>query len=432
MNTIPGFDADGNYMEFDMNTLPDVTLTSRGEPAAKQMATIPNIAKLMEFYNIQARFDVTAAETVLIYPGARRTPSEQIILEGMVLDMAARIGIHAREQVREAIRLVALHDQFNPMEEWLKGLPPYQGDPMGSVIDAVKTDNPLWPVYLENWAVQVVEGVCGWRDRQKKVSLPHVLVLVGGQGIGKSRFFKNLGGQWFKGEAELHLGSSSSKDHQLAALKYPMVELSELDGIFRKNDVENLKAFISREEDEIRAPYERRALVRPRMTSFCGSVNNAEFLNDDTGSRRYWPVQVDSIDWAPIDMTGFWAQAYEMWQENPDFNLTPEEDAQRDHEAIKTHSLITELQEVLSDYHSRHVDSDKFEEAPMNRSEILKMLFGNRPFGNKDISLAGKVLTDIAGKHRTIDGKQRAWMFPYNKFATDRSTWPDIISLKSV
>ena len=104
--------------------------------------------------------------------------------------------------------------------------------------------------------------------------------------------FRSLGGEWFKGEAELHLSASQGKDHQIEVLKWPMVELSELDGIFRKSDVANLKAFISREVDAIRCPYARAAIPKPRKTSFCGSVNNAEFLTDTSGSRRFRPVTV--------------------------------------------------------------------------------------------------------------------------------------------
>jgi predicted P-loop ATPase len=415
--------------------LPDIALTAQGNLAQTQMTTIKNIQYIIKESGLEPRLNMATANVDFFNNGApmEQTQAVQENAELTFLDLCTYCRIKQHDQVRAILANIAKFNAFHPMEDWLKSLPPAAGDPIGDLIDSVSTENELWPVYLENWLVQVVEGVCGWRDREAKKSLPHVLVLVGAQGVGKSRWLKQLGRTWFKGEAELHLGSSSGKDHQLAALRFPMVELSELDGIFRKADVAQMKAFISREEDEIRAPYDRKALVRPRMTSFCGSVNQAEFLNDDTGSRRFWPVVVDKIDWSyQVDFEGLWAEAYRLWQEDSNFNLTAEQDRQRDHEALKTHSLVTELQEVITEYHRRHLHNSRFPEAPMNRTEILKMLFGGRAFGSKDISIAGKIIADISGKHRTIDGKQRAWMFPYNEFAVDRATWPDNISLKSV
>ena len=61
----------------------------------------------------------------------------------------------------------------------------------------------------------------------------------------------------------------------------------------------------------------------------------------------------------------------------------------------------------------------------MNRTEILEMLYGRRNFYPKIVADAGKILADMVGKSKTIDGKQRAWMFPYNEFAQDVNTWPD-------
>lgn len=43
-------------------------------------------------------------------------------------------------------------------------------------------------------------------------------------------------------------------------------------------------------------PYAKVSVNKPRRTSFCATVNPKEFLNDDTGSRRYWVVQPTRID----------------------------------------------------------------------------------------------------------------------------------------
>ena len=418
----------------DPTILPDVVLTQNGSLAQTQLTTIRNVQYIIEQSGIEPRLNMASASVDWFINGepADNTQAVQENIELMFFDLCTYCRIKQHEQVRAIVGNLAKFKAFHPMEEWMKGLAWDGVDRIGDLVSSVTTDNVLWPVYLENWLVQTVEGVCGWR-RERKLPLPHVLVLVGAQGLGKSHWLKSLGGRWFKGEAELHLSTANGKDHQIAALRFPMVELSELNGIFRKADIETLKSFLTREEDEIRAPYERRALVRPRMTSFCGSVNEAEFLNDTSGSRRFWPVMVEAIDWsAAVDLDQLWAQAYAFWQEDSAFNLTAEEDAIRASVAIETHTAVTEEAELVLEFYRRHHGNKRFPDVPMNRTEILRMLYGTRVFSPKQRSDMGRALLDLIGKHKKIEGKQRAWWFPYNEFATDRSTWPDKNHLKSV
>jgi putative DNA primase/helicase len=44
---------------------------------------------------------------------------------------------------------------------------------------------------------------------------------------------------------------------------------------------------------------------------FCGTTNKAEFITDETGSRRYWPIQVGKIDtdWIEHNRSQLWAEA---------------------------------------------------------------------------------------------------------------------------
>lgn len=420
--------------EPDYTNLPDIVTTQGGQPAAVQLATIRNIQFIIDESGLEPRLNISTAGVDWFIWGepVEANQAHQENAELLFLDLCTYCRIKQRDQVREIINNLAKANPFNPMEDWLKSLEDDGEDHIAALAASVKTDNPLWPTYLENWLIQTVEGVCGWRDRQEKKSLPHVMTLVGGQGVGKSRWLKMVGGKWFKGEAELHLSSPSGKDHQIAALRLPMVELAELDGIFRKADVSHMKSFISREEDEIRAPYERRALVRPRMTSFCASVNDAEFLNDPTGSRRFWPVLVESIDWSfQVNFEGLWAQAYAYWLDDPDFNLTAEEDAMRAKIATDVHFTESDESETIREYLRLHERNDRFPVIAMSALDVLKMLYGRqRNFNNKQKADASRVLHDKYGKHRTIDGKQRAWMLPYNEFAADKATWPDKISLK--
>jgi predicted P-loop ATPase len=419
-----------------ISDLPDIKRTANGQAFRQvQPFTAPNLARVLAHMDVRCAFDMQRSAMALYVGDERVTEQAEGRLVQSIRDALVRLDINATvSAVTEALLEMAREHPFHPMEDYLNSLTWDGEDHMAALAASVDTPTALWPVYLRKWMIQVVEAVCGWREATEGASLPYVLVLAGGQGLGKTHLLAQLGlGRWMKSEAELHLSSASGKDHQLEALKYPMVELSELDGIFRKSDISHMKAFISRPQDTIRAPYERRAVSRPRMTVFCGSVNDAEFLNDPTGSRRFWPVAVEAIDWnVEVDIAQLWAQAFELWLSGAPYCLSAEEEKARAGEALDMHTALSPIEETLREYYRLHNGNKRFESVPMNRSEIMNMVFGKQNHWHRDISVAGRIITDMCGKHRTLDGKQRAWMFPFNEFATDRATWPDNISLKSV
>ena len=413
--------------------LPDKRKTASGNLAQSQMLTLPNLAYVLGEMQIQIRFNMMSNAPVFVSDAIDESDLSQSTAYAVIQDTLLKLDITNLSRFDELVTVLARQDSYHPMADWVAGVEWDGVDRIDALAATITTDNALWPVYLENWLVQVMEGVCGWR-RTEPFSLPHVLVLVGGQGLGKSRWLSNVGSGWMRGEAELHLSSPSGKDHQLAVLKQPMAELAELDGIFRKSDISHMKSFISRETDEIRAPYAKRAVIRPRMTVFCGSVNDAEFLNDATGSRRFWPVTVTGISWSfSMDWAQLWAQAYAFWQEDAGFDLTAVEDAERARVALEFHTMITPEAEKIAAYYTAHEGNPRFPAVAMNRTEILEMLYGKtRSFSNKQTADAGRILITLVGRHRLIDKKQRAWMFPYNEFGADSAMWPAPILIKIV
>ena len=390
-----------------------------------QPLTLNNLIKVLLHTQLHLRFNVMTNEVVYVDNGAVITDEHQCERLELCLRSVLKVaGITGQSDLGPMLTTLARLDSFHPMEEWLRSLPPpaVGADPIGDLIGSVTSSTALWPVFLEKWLVQVVDAVCGWHGRPQ-VSLPYVLVLAGAQGVGKTEFLRRLGHGWIRSEAELHLGSSTGKDHQIEALRWPMVELSELDGIFRKADIEHMKSFISRSEDSIRVPYGRKAVRSPRRTVFCGSVNEGQFLTDPSGSRRFWPVVVESIDWsAAVDWAGVWAQAFAEWTVDSSFSLTAAEEAERATISLEEHTEMSPEEEMIQDYLSAHIGSS-FEEKPMNTVNVMKLLGLN--FNNPKAKKAARnTLVKHLGKHRTLSGKQRAWAVPYNEFARDLLSWP--------
>lgn len=134
-----------------------------------------------------------------------------------------------------------------------------------------------------------------------------VLTLQGKQGIGKTRLIRKLIPMYVKTGLEL---DPSDKDKIYQCIKYWVCELGELDSTF-KRDLSKLKAFITEQSDEFRRPYGLAPIKYPRKTSFYATVNNEEFLKDETGNRRYWVIPVKKINFELIDKIDI----YKLWGE---------------------------------------------------------------------------------------------------------------------
>ena len=119
-----------------------------------------------------------------------------------------------------------------------------------------------------------------------------VLILEGTQGAGKSTALRELAGEDWFGDA---LPSMASKDASDYVRGKWIIELAELSNI-NKAEVEIVKAFISRAEERFRPAYGRSEILYPRACVFAGTTNKSDYLRDETGNRRFWPVKCGTID----------------------------------------------------------------------------------------------------------------------------------------
>lgn len=152
----------------------------------------------------------------------------------------------------------------------------------------------------------------------------HVLVLRGPQGLRKSTVCRILGGDWF-GDNMPSI-RDGGKEAGLYLRGHWLVELAEL-APSRKADAEDLKAFLTRAADEIRAPYARTSDVVERQCVFVGTTNEESILRDITGGRRFWPVTVKSLidtDYLTRDRGQLLAEAVSAFRAGEQWHLSPE------------------------------------------------------------------------------------------------------------
>lgn len=116
----------------------------------------------------------------------------------------------------------------------------------------------------------------------------NMVILVGSQGIGKSTLLSKLGRQWFSDS----LSEFEGKEAFEMLHKNWIMEIPELEG-FGRYTMNAIKKFLSKQVDEYRAPYARRTMEYPRKNVIFGTTNDAVFLRDRTGNRRFWPVETE-------------------------------------------------------------------------------------------------------------------------------------------
>ena len=240
----------------------------------------------------------------------------------------------AEKRMYAAITLYAHKHKFNEVQDYLKSLN-WIGE---KIIDTLLTDYLGAEDNVYTRAVSrksLVAAVARAMDPGCKYD--YMPIFSGPQGIGKSTFLRLLGLKWYSDSLQTFEGKEAAEMIQGVWIN----ELGELNGLTR-SETNAVKQFLSRTEDIYREPYGRRTSIYPRKCVFFGTTNDAEFLRDMTGNRRFWPVDVglqkptkNIFKNLENEIDQIWAEAYMYWQLGELLYLTgeSEEIALREQEA---------------------------------------------------------------------------------------------------
>lgn len=192
--------------------------------------------------------------------------------------------------VGKSVNLVADRQRYHPVREYLESLT-WDGterishwleDFMGAT-STVGSANYISQVGRA-WLISAIARVY-----QPGCKADHVLILEGATGIKKSTAFYVLGHPWFTDQ----ISDMGSKDASLQAQGVWIIELAELDAMTR-HEVGRVKAFLTVRSDRIRPPYGHVVMHYDRQCVFAGTVNHTDYLRDETGNRRFWPVRCEN------------------------------------------------------------------------------------------------------------------------------------------
>ena len=240
----------------------------------------------------------------------------------------ADYGLKSRQDFADALKNVSMRNKFHPVRELLDSLTWDGKEHIRSLLPEClgAEDSDYTYQVMRLWMLGAVSRV--YKPGNK---FDYTMILQGSQGIGKSTFLKQLAmdDSWFNDSLD-----SLDSDKAVQSLTGSwIIELAELKSLARTaGGVESVKRFLTATQDKYRIPYERRADTFYRQCVFAGTTNKDDFLQDETGNRRFLIVQtgvkkpskslfvpeiMDTIKLA-------WAEAVHIWKNEKPQLILPE------------------------------------------------------------------------------------------------------------
>lgn len=212
----------------------------------------------------------------------------------------------AKDKVADALALIGERRAYHPVRDYLAGLE-WDGEER---LDAWlcryagAEDTPLNRAYGRKILCAAVRRV-----RRPGCKFDYIAVLQGRQGALKSSLVKALSPEeeWFTDQLKVGAEAKETIERTRGAW---IVELAELDGMNRR-EANAVKSFATTTVDRARMSYGRYVVDRPRHFVLFGTTNEAKFLTDTTGNRRWWIIPVSVCDVAGLEAVRdqLWAEA---------------------------------------------------------------------------------------------------------------------------
>ena len=328
-------------------------------------------------------------------------------------------GLTNPNTMQEAIQLVANEQRFHPVCEMLESLE----------WDGVERIKEILPVYMgvtrDEYAYEVMKlfllgTIC--RVYEPGCKFDYMMCLVGGQGAGKSTFFRFLAirDEWFSDD----LKKLDDENVYRKMQGHLILEMSEMLSIGTAKSTDEIKSFLSRQKETYKDPYDKYARDRLRQCTFGGTTNRMDFLPlDRTGNRRFLPVLVD-MDNAEKHILGnekesreyilqIWAEAMTIYKSgNFQLDFPKHLEAQLlaiQKECMPDDSVAGMVQVYLDDFKGDYVCSlqlyqealkNKFDKPNAKELRELNDIMNNSVIGWKKCK---------GQKRLGIYGQQRAW-----------------------
>lgn len=209
-------------------------------------------------------------------------------MDYLLLYLEESYGLTNEKKVQSAIEIVANENCYHPIQAHLNSL---KWDGEERIIYALhrflgseenEYNYEALKLFMMGAIKRVFEPGCKFEN---------MLCLVGGQGAGKSTFFRFMAikDEWFSDD----LRKLDDENVYRKLQGHWIIEMSEMIATANAKSIEEIKSFLSRQKETYKVPYETHPADRLRQCVFAGTTNRQDFLpRDRTGNRRFIPVNV--------------------------------------------------------------------------------------------------------------------------------------------
>lgn len=402
---------------------PLVDVNDKGKP----LETIENLSDICRRLGINITYNVISKSVDIAIPNNKTTIDNEYNANLAMLKSWCKRFKMPTDSLKDYVLALADNNVFNPVKSWIESVAwdkkPRLNDFFATVSDKTKKILPdgrnLKDVLIFRWMLSAVAVAL----TEKPMAAQGVLTFTGKGNLGKTEWFKNLLPEEMRFLLKEGLTlNPSDKDSVTTCISHWLCELGELDGTFRRADIAQLKAFITRSQDDVRRPYAASDSKYPRRTVLFASVNSREYLQDPTGNRRFWTIEVDKVNARHgMDMQQVWAEVAHCYQVlNQKWYLDPDEmDALNEHNddfmAVNpTHEKI--------DLAYEWEQNKEFWTCPCTATEIAE-LSGIERITQRETSEASSYVQQRYGVQTKRIGanKNKRWMMPPLTFEAEQA-----------
>ena len=209
-------------------------------------------------------------------------------LNYLMLYLEDNYALTSEKKIQKAIAIVADCNKYHPIQDYLNSLEWDGTERIRKALTRYLGADDSEYVYecLRLFMLGAIHRVF-----KPGCKFEVMLCLVGGQGAGKSTFFRLLAvrDEWFSDDFRKIDDENVYRKMQ----GHWIIEMSEMIATANAKSIEEIKSFISRPKETYKVPYETHPADRLRQCVFGGSSNTLDFLPlDRSGNRRFMPIMV--------------------------------------------------------------------------------------------------------------------------------------------
>jgi predicted P-loop ATPase len=378
----------------------------------KPLDTFTNLKFLLDLYNIQVRWNIMLRVREITIPGIKNFVDEKENADLAYIYHLATTNEMPNKNLDSHLDAIAWNNTYHPIVECINAKPWDGIGRLDKFIGCIKTkDDDYSYKIIKRWMFSAITAAFS----ETGFSAQGVLVLQGNQNLGKTRWVKSLDPIKCGAVKEGLLLDPSNKDSVITASQCWIAELGELDGTFRKADIARIKSYITNEVDIIRSPYMPRNSYLNRRTVFVATVNELQYLVDDTGNRRWWTIEVESIDLNHgLDMQQVWAEIYNIYKKDHVAHWLSEDELKELAKINEVHEQTDPFEEKLLSYFDWQKDWESFTTIELSTTDVMEKLGYLKPT-KADATRMGKIIIKHTGKKPKRRAHMRVHTLPLIK-----------------